>query len=328
MECKDAQALLLEHEFPLTERRDPGALADHIARCGDCRALAAELARLEAEWRAIPLPSAAAMPSAEFLDRFAAPPGRPLRMFGGVRRFGTPRRMIAASILVALAAGGTLFVSMPRASASSDVVERLVDWNLELAGAPSHDERDRIYAGGATRLATEVARANLAAEDQELAQSLLATAPWLARNADPLAEAGHFDDVADKLLKRMNRETRRGDAKRIARSARLYQRVVELGIESKLDVIKQSGALDFDRQRNLERLILRDADRLDAVLALLERAPDSTRKEIKRALKVPRARPKKEAERPAERKAARKPRPPRKAPTGTAPARAPEPADG
>ena len=61
-----------------------------------------------------------------------------------------------------------------------------------------------------------------------------------------------------------------------------------------MELLETTGALDFNRQRHLERLVLRDADRMRTLVALLERAPDSSRKEIKRALGVVKNRPKKD----------------------------------
>jgi hypothetical protein len=286
MDCRDAQDLLLQDEDP-----SAGELADHVARCGACRRLHADLARLDAAWRALPLPEGVDRARDAFLERLASAdrPATPER-----RRRSAPRWLVAASLLAAVGVGASLLVGLPRASASPDVVDRLVDWNLELARAASPEERTRIYADRAPELARAVKASSLSAEDEALAASLLADAPQLAHQADPLADADRLSAVADKLLKRLNRASRARDARRAEQSARLYGRVVELGIDSKLALIEQSGALDFERQRRLERLVLSDADRMRDLVALLERAPDSSRKEIKRALKLNRDRPKKE----------------------------------
>jgi hypothetical protein len=190
--------------------------------------------------------------------------------------------------------GGALFESNRRASASSDVVERLVDWNLSLARTSLPADRDRLYAGQAESLQDKVRRTELPAEERRLAESLLESAPLLAHDDDPLAAAGLFHDVADQLLTRMGAAIRRGDEARAGRYARLYRRVEELGIGSKMELLETTGALDFNRQRRLERLVLRDSDRMHTLVALLERAPDSSRKEIKRALRVVKNRPKKD----------------------------------
>jgi hypothetical protein len=184
-----------------------------------------------------------------------------------------------------------VLVNLPRASASSDVVERLVDWNLDLTRARSAAERSRIYAGQADNLNVEVRQAALPDDERELAVSLLENAPWLAAHDDPLAEAARFNDVADKIVRRMTSATRRGDVRRAQRYARLYRQVEAMGIEDKLKRLEASGALDFDRQRRLEHLVVQDADRMQALLDLLDREPDSTRKEIKRALGLTRKTP-------------------------------------
>ena len=142
------------------------------------------------------------------------------------------------------------------------MVERLVDWNLSLARTPLPADRDRLYAGQAEGLQDKVRRTELPAEERGLAESLLENAPLLARNDDPLAVAGLFHDVADQLLTRMGTAIRRGDEARAGQYARLYRRVEELGIGSKMELLETTGALDFNRQHRLERLVLRDADRM------------------------------------------------------------------
>jgi len=71
--------------------------------------------------------------------------------------------------------------------------------------------------------------------------------------------------------------------------------VTELGFTASLERAKTSGALDFAHQRRLEKLILSDEDRMTALLALLEVAPDASRKEIKRALGLAKPKPTKPA---------------------------------
>ena len=206
------------------------------------------------------------------------------------------RWLVAASVLLAVGVGGSLLISTPRkAAASTDLVERLVDWNLDLTQAPSAADRSRIYSGQASALRAAVQKATLPEDDRELAESLLATAPWLTEHDDPLAEADRFNDMADKLMKRMSRATRGGDNRRAARYARLYRQVADRGIEAKVDTLRKSGSLNFEQQRRVERIILHDADRMNAVLALLEQAPDSTRKEIKQSLGITRKHPRKDA---------------------------------
>jgi hypothetical protein len=282
MDCREARDLLLRSDGPID-----GPLADHVAGCDSCARLAGDLALLEETWREIPLPVDYGRGRERFLAKLPileAP--RSAGLSKDQRR--VRRWLVAASVLVALGLWGGVLATGRRASASSDVVERLVDWNLNLARVESPDERGRLYADHAPVMAVAVERATLPAGDRELAYILLGNAPWLVGNADPLAEADRFNDLADQILHRMSAATRGGDDPRVERYARLYNRVVELGIASKFDVIEKSASLDFDGKRRLERLVLRDADRMKALVALLEKAPDSSRKEIKKALGITR----------------------------------------
>lgn len=281
MDCQLARELLLCDGHPAPSRLAAAGLRDHLAACEACRGLASEMARLDRSWRAIPLPDDLEKSRDEFLRRFretaASKPGS--------RRRRIPARWaVAASLLLSLGLGLGL-ISRPRpALASADVVARLVDWNLSLAHAGSAGERGRIYHGRASDFAAELERSSLGAEDRELARSLLDAAPALVREPDPLVEADRFDDIADKLVVRMNRAATAGDPTRVDQSAALYQRVVELGIESKLEILDRSTSLNFDHQRRLERLVLRDEARMNSLVDLLEQVPDSSRKQIRRAL--------------------------------------------
>jgi len=285
MDCRDARDLLLEADDPSEGGNLAPELAAHVAGCAACRQLAEDVLRLELAWRSLPVPDVSGRAKAAFLDRLRVPLVEVVPQTKVRRQTVAPVRwLVAASVLVALGIGGSLIVWMPRAQASSDVVERLVHWNLDLSEARSPAERSRIYDGNASSFNEAVRRARLPEDERELAESLLQNAPWLTRNKDPLDEADRFNEVADKLATRMRTATRGGDSRRAGYYARLYRKVQAQGIEAKLETLEKSGTLDFDRRRKLERIVLRDDDRMNDLLALLERTPDPTRKEIKQAL--------------------------------------------
>jgi len=288
MDCSTAREILMSDAPGSIGQPLPAEVVDHLARCPECATLSADLTRLDEAWRAIPLPTGVDRAREDFLRRFETSK-RPRKLD---RRRSLPRWAIAATVLLALGVGVGLLVKPRTVAASTDVVDRLVDWNLRLAHAPSAEERGRIYSDQASRFADEVEKSSLPDDDRDLVRSLLEKAPTLVREPDPLVEADRFDDLADKLLARMNRAERKGDTRRFDHSAALYKRVAEMGIESKLEVLEASNSLDFDKKRRLERLILRDEGRMNKLVELLERVPDSSRKQIKRALGIKR-RPKK-----------------------------------
>src|SRR5205823_1756593 len=101
------------------------------------------------------------------------------------------------------------------AQANPDVVERLIDWNLDLTQARTPEERSRIYDEQAAELKDKLAQADLPPEDRKLAESLLENSALLSKNIDPIAEANRFSDIIDKLVARLDSATTANDEKRV-----------------------------------------------------------------------------------------------------------------
>jgi hypothetical protein len=210
------------------------------------------------------------------------------RRAAGRPQFQRARLALAAAlVLLAVGLGALGPVGAPEAQAAPvDVVERLVDWNLAIAQAPSSAERKRLHAEQADRFRGALARAKLPPAERELAETLLENASWLADNDDPVAAAERFDAIADRLVTHMDGRVRAKDEKRLARLAETYRKVSQqLAVYPNITRAAESGALDFERKRKLERAILNDAGRAERLEELLERAPDASRKEIRKALK-------------------------------------------
>ena len=110
-----------------------------------------------------------------------------------------------------------------------DLIDRLIDWNLDLAAARVNDRAH--LAEKAARLQGDVSRIALPPADRELAESLLQTGTWLAANDDPLGVAERFDAVADQLLGRIQAAADAGERKRTDRLSRRYRRVLKRGID-------------------------------------------------------------------------------------------------
>jgi hypothetical protein len=288
MNCSEAKELLLRADDPRLERCGSPELTEHLTSCPACRSTAAEIAQLEDTWRAQPLPAEADRARLAFLKRLprvATPPA------SKPRRYIFPRWIAAAVLLFGIGIAGWFLFSGSEAQAAPALIERLVDWNVELAEAPPA-ERERLYAAKQPALAEAVRSTSLGESDRELAGMLLDNGTWLAQNDDPVAAAERFSAVADKLVDHMQSASDRKDTKLANRYAKLQAQVLQRGIGENLARAEESGTLNFDNKRKLEKLVLRDKDRMKKLLDLLEKNPDISRKELRKALDIPPKHPK------------------------------------
>lgn len=173
----------------------------------------------------------------------------------------------------------------PSPDRSHEVVERLVSWDLEIAQAPTKDEREAIYTTQADNMRGLVAATPLATEDRDLAQNLVDTSAWLTRNDDPVAEAERFGDIADQLLARLDSATVARDSTRITAFADSYRRVSEVGVSVNLDRAAAVREKDPKHDPKLDRLLAGDAGRAKRLEDILDRHPDASWKAVHRALK-------------------------------------------
>jgi hypothetical protein len=183
-----------------------------------------------------------------------------------------------------LGTGTWLVVSEREARAADGLVDQLVDWNLDLTLAQSESERNRVYARQAERFRSALSTASLPEEQRSLAQELLENGSWLVTHQDPAAEADRFGSLSEELLQLAQSAGARGNARRMNKLLRQYNRVLESGIDLNVQRAEASNALDGKRRAKLDRLALRDADHLQQLASLWEAAPGAARKEIERAV--------------------------------------------
>jgi hypothetical protein len=283
MNCQRAQDWLLQADCPRRLEEAPAEVSGHVRTCADCQRLIARLERLERRWREEPLPASAAGARDAFLRRLPATPPAAVRL----PRRTLPRWLMAAGVFLALGLGAWLLLPAPTVQASDDLVERLLDWNLDLSQAPSAADRARLYAERAPALEADLHKHGVPHGDREVAEKLLETAGWLAQHNDPVEEAERFNALADQFLERLHAATPHGDERLLARLARRYQRLAEQGLDRNLDRANAaaSGGTDAERKQRLERVLQRDARRAEAIDKLLEQMPDASRKEIRQALR-------------------------------------------
>jgi len=299
VECREAQNWLLQAEDPRADRAPNEELADHLRRCADCTLLGQDVLQLEAAWRSLPLPESASTARASFLQTLPAPVaarptrGKPSRNALPTRdsvwrRLARPRWLAAAVVLLSLGVAGWMLLTPNAAQASADLVDRLVEWNLELAEAATPDERNRIFEDWAPSLQQDLENARqLPDAEKLLARVLLANAAWLKEHDDSLAEAAKLDAMADWMLDRLRVASTRGNTRDAARYAGHY-RVMQFGASAKLDKARTLGALSGERQNKAECLSQHNATRSQDLERFLAGAPEGPRKEMHKAFEMPR----------------------------------------
>jgi hypothetical protein len=272
MNCNQAQEWLLQADSPRPAAW-PAAIANHVEQCAACRSLIDDIVHLESTWRKRPTPPEADRSRLAFLEsmpKIAAPRRRPRR----------PSFRWAAAAAILLCFGvGLWFLGTPPQAQAAPLVEQLVDWNLQMTQAETPAERTRLLASE-PQLRAAFEKANLPEEDRELASELLENGRWLAENEDPVAQAERFSAVADQLVDHLQKSAARGDTDRARRFAQLQNLIADHGVAANFERAKASGALT----PKLEKLALRDKKRAEALVELLEKSPDATRKEIRKAL--------------------------------------------
>ncbi len=232
----------------------PADLTGHLASCADCRQLVANIREMEAAARALPVPAAASEAKQTFLQqlteskvvRQTTPAELHLsfatRILKLTSRLRQPRFALAAaaSILLLIGLAGWLLMGHYAAGPADSVVDRLVDWNVDLADA-APAERTQIFQGQADALRQTLASAALPADEQELGAKLLDNGIWLSRNSDPLIGAERFSDVADLLLTRLKSASAKNDPKSVARLSRHLGKVKNGALDPQLQAPSMRG---------------------------------------------------------------------------------------
>ena len=186
-------------------------------------------------------------------------PTKPVRPWGVLRRAGW---LVAACLLVGIGVGVGLTLSLPtrEAAAKSDVVDRLADWNLDIADARTPAERRGRFREKAGVLAAEVARSELPPDERHLADVLFARASALAETDDPVAAAEHLDALADELH-RWVEDNAATKPRRAAAVEQSYLRVVERSL-AKVARATEEGMSHGQRAR-VEKVVDRIAGRAE-----------------------------------------------------------------
>ena len=278
MNCPEARDWLLQAEDPRRCAR-PG-VADHVRECAGCQSLVAQLAGLEQAYRSLPAPQECDAARAAFLRRL------PARRTTS-RRATWTRWAVAAVLLLGVGVAAWTLLPAPQAYAAPVLIEQLVDLNLKLAEAASLDERTRLLAHQHATFQSALDHGQLPHEDRALMTQLLEHSTWLAANDDPVGKAERFAVVADQLVARAQSAAERKDQKNVDRYIQLQSKVAERGVSASLARAEETGVLNFENEKRIEKVVLRDSKRMKTLIDLMERDPDLSRREIRLALDLP-----------------------------------------
>jgi len=275
MNCDAARDRLLKSDDPALPDAE---LAEHLAACPACRSVAAEAAGLEAAVRAYPTPPSVLVRRDAFLARLAATSPRPVK----VRHVAAAFAALAACVVVAVAAVAVLRPPPPDtpvvAQASSNVVEELVEWNLKLSEADEPAAREKLVRDRLPVLQAAIESARLQADDQELAEQLLAQGRKLGSAADPVDEAEAFHVLADTLLVKLDTST--ADPTRSVTLAKMYSEVVDRGVDRNLERAEKQ-ALKVEKQVRVQDLRKAKKKQAARAAAVAERIPEPAREHMK-----------------------------------------------
>ena len=254
MDCEHTQSWLLQADT-LHPECWPSDLAEHVKQCSACGPLACEMRQLEDDWRHMPIPAGAEIAQKAFLEKLPAFKAA----LTPVRRRWAPTARWAAVAVFLIGVGSVTWVMMlpGGAQASSDIVERLIDFHLTLSETVDLAERQRLLAEREHGFREDLLKARITPEERELAEKLLENGLWLAAHDDPLEEAGRYSDITDKLVGRIETATKMGNIGDTERHASCYKKM-EFGMHQNMERAAQMKPKEAAKWPGFEQIQKRD----------------------------------------------------------------------
>lgn len=285
MSCSHAKEWLLQAALPEELGAAPPDVAAHVRACTNCQRLIQKLTRMERAWRDESLPESAETAREMFLSAQSISPAQPAARS---KSMVLVRWAVVASVMLCITLSAFFMSSPQKAHAEPDVIEKLVDWNLELSESTTPAERERLYSEKIESFKSDLAKSTLSDEDRNFAESLLENGRFLTSSTEPLEEADRFNVLADQIVDRTQSAAKRSDAAAAKKNATQYTRIAATGIDAKLEreMAKAAKAARADEafQRKMEKLQAREANRLQKLEVIHKNAPDPARKEIRKML--------------------------------------------
>jgi hypothetical protein len=296
MKCERAQTFLLQAER-LESSSWPDEMATHVKACAACHKIVKQLRQLENAWRNDPIPEEAETSKIAFLKKLsrqqpaatvaAKPAVKPVLFSWRLLRWSSAAATAAATaamLLIALGVITWLLVS-PGETRASDVVERLIDWNLELTNADAK-ERQRLFEEHEANFKRELEEATLSPEDRQLAEKLLEAARGALNEDDPADEANRLNEVNDRLLDRINKATIKGDEKDFNRCSERYHKIWHWGIVPLKDRLSRAKMPEPKKKGGWEQFANHEKQQEEKMKKMWEHAPPHMRPEFRKAFEA------------------------------------------
>ena len=302
MKCETAQEWLLQCES-LQPKSWPRGVVKHLRVCTTCYQFGKGVKRLERAWRNLPVPAECEPAKANFLAKLAdlkqTERHKPKRGHRP-KKLPTPHRptwgmrwlAVAACLFIGIIGVGLLIPGRQKtddtgAIASANVVDRIVEWSVDLAKADSED-RKQLFDEYEGSFRTDLKKAVLAPEERQLGEELLDLDGKLAVAADPLAEAEIVTAIADKLMSQAVVAVDKGNKRDAERSGIRYGRFNSFAVKpmwNRLQPFKTPDSkggvpkdkIGFDKDKGFPKTAVDQKKKLDA---LYQRSPEIARPDL------------------------------------------------
>jgi hypothetical protein len=285
----------------------PAQVQTHIRGCADCRGMLTQLQQLEVATQSLPVPAEASAARVRFEQRFVVRTSQSAPIaIGGSRPDRADREVrttrgsvlatihrkywrtlaIAASILICagLLIPWVITGTSGQTANAEPLVDRLVDWNVQMAQADNPTQRQQIFNKNVSAFSHEVDGKALSPDERALATKLISSGATLGSADDPITQAEQFEDVAGMLLQRISAASAAGDTKLVRRLSRNYALITGKGLTPKLDRARNTRVTTAEHRLRLQKIIGNNAQLQDRLEQILEQSPDAPRKEVLREL--------------------------------------------
>ncbi len=223
MNCVSTKKWLLDADS-LQKANWPSEVAGHVKACAGCAALARKLRKIESNLRDQPLPPECAKSKKAFLKKFhkldrnttpasADPPAKSAKSRWFRPSLWLPASGVgmAAAVLIGVSILTWMLLAPTPSQANTDILDRLVDWNIELANADLAKRKEMVQERG-LEFRTELQKVQilLTEDERELAEQLIDSGEMFAVAEDPVAEVERITELREKLSERAEVAEKRG----------------------------------------------------------------------------------------------------------------------